>query len=292
MVTTTSITAVSASTRSAQSTLEVARLDPVRAPARPAPRPSPATKRQEDRPAQRRADEQRAGGDRPWPATLPMHAAAEPGDDRREQRQEDDEQDGVHQPRIRLTSSTAIEPRRRKKMTRMASPIAASAGGDGQHEHREHLAGQVAEEGGERDEVDVHREQDQLDRHQHQDDVLAVEEDAEHAEHEQDRGDGEIMGRGRSQLHPLAHAGLHVLDRVLGPAARSVRRCSGRATSPRLRWVSTIAPIIATSRISPAISNGNRKRRVEQLAERHDVGLDRRPRSARPRRRPARPSTR
>ena len=33
----------------------------------------------------------------------------------------------VHQPRIRLTSSTAIEPRRRKKMTRMASPIAASA---------------------------------------------------------------------------------------------------------------------------------------------------------------------
>jgi methylmalonyl-CoA mutase len=43
------------------------------------------------------------------------------------------------------------------------------------------------------------------------------------------------------------------------------RRSTWRATfcpraSPRLRWVSTIAPIIATSRISPAISNGNRKR--------------------------------
>ena len=47
-------------------------------------------------------------------------------------------------------------------------------------------------------------------------------------------------------------------------------------TSPRLRWVSTIAPIIATSRIRPAISNGNRKRRVEQLADRLDVGLRRR----------------
>jgi hypothetical protein len=40
------------------------------------------------------------------------------------------------------------------------------------------------------DEVDVHRQQDQLDRHQDDDDVLAVEEDAEHAHHEQDRGDG------------------------------------------------------------------------------------------------------
>ena len=72
-------------------------------------------------------------------------------------------------------------------MTRMARPIAASAGGDGQHEHREDLSGEVAEEGAERDQVDVHREQDQLDRHQDDDDVLAVQEDAEHADREQDR---------------------------------------------------------------------------------------------------------
>src|SRR4051794_30993664 len=64
---------------------------------------------------------------------------------------------------------------------------------DGEDEHREHLADHVAEEGGEGDEVDVHREQDQLDRHQDDDDVLAVEENAEHAEHEQYRPDGEIM---------------------------------------------------------------------------------------------------
>ena len=44
-----------------------------------------------------------------------------------------------------------------------------------------------------RDEVDVDREQDQLDRHQDDDDVLAVEEDAEDAEREQDRGDGEVV---------------------------------------------------------------------------------------------------
>src|SRR6187549_2292932 len=67
------------------------------------------------------------------------------------------------------------------------------AGGNGEHEHREDLAGQVAEEGAEGDEVDVHREQDQLDRHQDDDHVLAVEEDAEHAEHEQDRADDDVV---------------------------------------------------------------------------------------------------
>src|SRR5688500_18717076 len=66
-------------------------------------------------------------------------------------------------------------------------------GGDGQHEHREHLADHVAQEGGEGDEVDVYAKQDQLDRHQDDDDVLAVDEDAEHAQHEQDRADGEVM---------------------------------------------------------------------------------------------------
>src|SRR5688572_5050517 len=44
-----------------------------------------------------------------------------------------------------------------------------------QHEHREHLSDEIAEEGGEGDQIDVHREQDQLDRHQDDDDVLAVE---------------------------------------------------------------------------------------------------------------------
>src|SRR6185312_16372620 len=50
------------------------------------------------------------------------------GEDRAEKRQEDDGL--VHrkaQPFIKLMSSTAIEPRLRKKTTRMARPIAASA---------------------------------------------------------------------------------------------------------------------------------------------------------------------
>ena len=130
-------------------------------------------------------------------------------------------------------------------------------GGDGEHEHRQHLAGQIAEIGREGDEVDVHREQDQLDRHQHQDDVAAVEEDAEHADREQDRGDGQIMARGRSQLHPLAHARLECCNRLARTAAICLRDLL-RRVSRRLRWVSTIAPIIATSRIRPAISNANR----------------------------------
>src|SRR3712207_8885549 len=43
------------------------------------------------------------------------------------------------------------------------------------------------------DEVDVDGEEDQLDGHQDDDDVLAVQEDSEHPEGEQDRGDGEIV---------------------------------------------------------------------------------------------------
>src|SRR6185369_2032374 len=80
----------------------------------------------EDRPAEEGADEQRARGNG-LGRGLADPAAAEPGDDRGQQRQEDDDEDRAHQPCIRLTSSTAIEPRRRKKMTRMARPIAASA---------------------------------------------------------------------------------------------------------------------------------------------------------------------
>src|SRR5690349_14273284 len=68
-------------------------------------------------------------------------------------------------------------------------------GGDGQHEHGEHLAHQVVQEGREGHQVDVDRQQHQLDRHQDDDDVLAVEEDAEDTEREQDRGNGEVVAQ-------------------------------------------------------------------------------------------------
>ena len=64
---------------------------------------------------------------------------------------------------------------------------------NGQHEHREDLSDHVVQEHAERDEIDVHGEQDELDRHEDDDDVLPVEEDAEHAQHEQDRADHDIM---------------------------------------------------------------------------------------------------
>src|SRR6266851_1184160 len=66
--------------------------------------------------------------------------------------------------------------------------------GHGQHEHGEDLADQIAEKGREGDEVDVDGEQHQLDRHQDDDDVLAVEENTEDPQREQDRGNRQVMG--------------------------------------------------------------------------------------------------
>src|SRR5262249_34071751 len=128
------------------------------------------------------------------------------------------------------------------------------ARGHGQHEHREDLAGEVVQEGTEGHQVEVHGEQNELDRHQNDDDVLAIEEDAEHAQHEQDRADDDVVFDADHSVTPLPTSG-----RTL-TVASSGRRAIWRATfwprtSLRWRWVSTIAPIIATSRIMPAASN-------------------------------------
>src|SRR5258708_33488851 len=73
----------------------------------------------------------------------------------------------------------------------------------GQHEHREDLADEVIEDGREGDKVDVDREQHQLDRHHDDDDVLAIEEDAEDPEREQDRGDRQIVSEAdRHRINP------------------------------------------------------------------------------------------
>src|SRR5690606_11503106 len=132
------------------------------------------------------------------------------------------------------------------------------AGGNRRNEHREDLAGEIAAEGAERHQVEVYRQQDQLDRHQDDDHVLAVEKDAEHAEHEQDRADDDIVFDADHSL---------ILSPISGRAlttASSGRRAICRAMSCeprwllRSRWVSTIAPTMATSRIRPAVSNRNR----------------------------------
>ena len=105
--------------------------------------------------------------------------------------------------------------------------------------------------------VDVDREQHQLDRHQDDDDVLAVEEDAEDAEREQDRGDGQVVGEAdldHQHAAPAVGDLDHELDRRRRPSARyaaaSLMRLAAHART-RSRRVSTMAPIIATSRTRP-----------------------------------------
>src|SRR5206468_465702 len=104
------------------------------------------------------------------------------------------------------------------------------------------------------DEIDVYREQDQLDRHQHQDHVAAIEENAEHADREQDRRDGQVMREGDHSFIPSPTSGWVSRTASFGRRAFCRDTFCGRV-SLRRRWVSTIAPIIATSRIRPAISN-------------------------------------
>src|SRR5436190_4868362 len=133
-------------------------------------------------------------------------------------------------------------------------------GGDRQHQHRKHLADEVAEEGRERHQVDVDREQDQLDRHQDDDDVLAVEEDAEDPEREQDRADREIMSEpdghfthsaASASCRPWPDATLRTLMASSGVRAFCTLM-SCRLTAALWRNVSTMAPIIATSSTMPA----------------------------------------
>src|ERR1700709_973493 len=61
-------------------------------------------------------------------------------------------------------------------------------GGDRQHEHGKDLAGEIAQRAREGDQVEVDGEQHELDRHHDGDDVLAVHEDAEDANDQQDGG--------------------------------------------------------------------------------------------------------
>src|ERR1043165_2256306 len=122
---------------------------------------------------------------------------------------------------------------------------------NGQHQQREDLPDQVAEERGERHQVDVDGEQDQLDRHQDDDDVLAVDEDAEDPEREQDRGDREIVSEADGHVRPCP--GRTFTTSIASSFVR--RTCAAmscRLTGTRCRKVRTIAPTMATSSTRPA----------------------------------------
>src|SRR6267378_2240632 len=129
------------------------------------------------------------------------------------------------------------------------------------HQHRKHLADDVAKEGRERHQVDVDSEQDQFDRHQDDDDVLAVEKDAENAEREQNRADRQIMSKtdrhcthsgASASCRPWPEATLRTLMASSGVRAFCTLM-SCRLTLALWRSVSTMAPIIATSSTMPAI---------------------------------------
>src|SRR5438270_3398583 len=129
-----------------------------------------------------------------------------------------------------------------------------------EYQQREHLADNVAQEGRERHQVDVDREQDQLDRHQYDNDVLAVEEDAEDTERKENCADRKIMPKpDRHRTHSAASASCSPCPEA---TLRTVMASSGvrafctlmscRLTLALWRKVSTMAPIIATNSTMPA----------------------------------------
>jgi D-arabinose 5-phosphate isomerase GutQ len=130
-------------------------------------------------------------------------------------------------------------------------------GGDRQDEEDEHLARDVAQEMREGDEIHVHREQHQLDRHQQDDHVLAVEEDADHGDREQQRAEHQEMGERQRHQSSFALA----MDTSRTRSSRRARTCSaGSWARESLRWrsVSAMAATIATSSTTAAISNASR----------------------------------
>src|SRR5215472_11114891 len=121
-----------------------------------------------------------------------------------------------------------------------------------QHEHRKRLADEVAQKDRKGDEIDRHRKQHQFDRHQHDDDVLAVEKDAENPECEEKRGNRQVMREADRHYRPPPPMGTLTTSTDWARVRASCAEIDCRLTSARWRRVNTIAPIIATSRISPA----------------------------------------
>ena len=75
--------------------------------------------------------------------------------------------------------------------------------------------------GREGDQVDIDRQQHQFHRHQDDDDVLAVEEDAQDAEREQDRGDAEVMGKANLE-HQIPFPGSTLTNSIVSSARLAI----------------------------------------------------------------------
>src|SRR5690606_29755673 len=135
-------------------------------------------------------------------------------------------------------------------------------GGDGEDEEHEHLAGGVVQVAGEGDEIHVGGEQQELDRHEDDDQVLAVQEDAHHADGEQDRTEDEVVAEGYhlspppvSPVSPVFTAGMLTILSRSALVTRTWRPGVWYLVAGRRRSVSEIAATMATSSRIPATSN-------------------------------------
>ena len=164
----------------------------------------------------------------------------------------------------------------------MASPIAASAAATVRMNMAKTCPTRSLRNDGERHEIDVDRQQHQLDRHHDDDDVLAVQEDAEHAQGEQDGGHRQVVAETdlEHQMPLPARRPCALRPNRRGPRELR-RRCSACARRRRSRSVSRIAPTIATSRIRPASLEQEDVVGVEQPPQRLGVGDRRRRRRRR-----------
>src|SRR5262249_24456670 len=134
--------------------------------------------------------------------------------------------------------------------------------GHREDEEHEHLPGQVVQEMREGDEVHVDGEQHQLDRHQQHDEVLAVEEDADHADREEEPPEDQVMiERDHDAVPSLGVAGVSAGSFTIFRRSEALTEtCSAGfwyLVSLRLRSVSAMAATIATSSTTAAISNAN-----------------------------------
>src|SRR3546814_10729845 len=78
---------------------------------------------------------------------------------------------------------------------------------------------------------------DLLNRHQDDDDVLAVDEDAQHAKHEQDRADGQIMAQSdRHSVTPCPVSGFSSRTASSGRRARSEEHTSELQSLMRISY--------------------------------------------------------
>src|SRR5690606_5707371 len=142
--------------------------------------------------------------------------------------------------------------------------------GHGQDEEHEHLAMHVAQVVREGYEVHVDGQQHQLDGHEQHDQVLAVEEDPDHRQREQDRADREKVSECQSHdaLPSSWAAGAGSAGRVVAAMGTTTRRSAARTRtwSPglmallSLRWGSVRASAVslAASRMTAATWMGYR----------------------------------